>query len=93
MFSSTIAHLLLANPNIRYRREADDKSEELSPDNNERYIESLVVVDQKMCNYYGEDAATQFTMAVLNMVRHHALLFRHKIQIFPSQFNFILLES
>lgn len=57
-----------ANQNVRYRRDADDKSEEISSDNNERYIESLVVVDQKMCNYYGEDAATQFTMSVLNMV-------------------------
>ena len=58
----------LANPEIRYKREIDEKSEGVSLDNNERYIESLVVVDQKMCNYHGEDAATQFTMAVLNMV-------------------------
>ncbi|XP_065067919.1 A disintegrin and metalloproteinase with thrombospondin motifs 6-like [Rhopilema esculentum] len=57
-----------ADPNIRFRREADDNAEAVSIDNNERFIEALVVVDQKMCNYHGEDAATQFTMAVLNMV-------------------------
>ena len=70
MFNWLKLYLLLANQNVRYRRDADDKSEEISSDNNERYIESLVVVDQKMCNYYGEDAATQFTMSVLNMVRY-----------------------
>ena len=61
--------LSIADPKIRFRREADDNNEGVSLDNNERYIEALVVVDQKMCNYHGEDAATQFTMAVLNMVK------------------------
>eukprot|EP00794_Sanderia_malayensis_P015619 gene15619-17196_t len=56
------------DPSIRITRAADEELEGISLDNKERYIESLVVVDQKMCNYHGEDAATQFTMAVLNMV-------------------------
>ena len=37
-------------------------------DNNERYIETLAVVDQKMVNYHGEDAATQFALVVMNNV-------------------------
>ena len=50
------------------------EEENVSIDNNERYIETLVVVDQKMCNYHGEDAATQFTMSVLNMVNINIII-------------------
>ena len=34
----------------------------------ERYIETLVVVDEKMCAFHGEDAAKQFTLAACNIV-------------------------
>ena len=43
----------------------------------EKYVETLVVVDQKMVHYHGEDAATQFALVVLNIVRmitHFCLL-------------------
>ena len=62
-------YLFIDDPHIRFSRAMDDNmNEKMLSDNKERYIETLVVVDQKMCNYHGEDAATQFTMAVLNMV-------------------------
>ena len=38
------------------------------PDSTEKYVETLVVVDQKMVHYHGEDAATQFALVVLNIV-------------------------
>ena len=57
---------------MRFERALDDdfpySSTILKSDNTEKYIETLVVVDQKMVHYHGEDAATQFALVVLNIV-------------------------
>ncbi|XP_047134767.1 A disintegrin and metalloproteinase with thrombospondin motifs 6 isoform X1 [Hydra vulgaris] len=56
------------DPLVRVDRSSDDSANFVKSDNTERYIETLVVVDQKMVNYHGEDAATQFALVVLNIV-------------------------
>eukprot|EP00111_Clytia_hemisphaerica_P001731 TCONS_00004887-protein len=48
--------------------EEEEEKKDTELDNNERYIEALAVVDQKMVNYHGEDAATQFALVVMNNV-------------------------
>lgn len=61
--------ILSANSRIRLERSAgDDLNSLVKADNSERYIECLVVIDQKMVNYHGEDAASQFALVVLNIV-------------------------
>lgn len=35
----------------------------------ERYIETLIVVDENMCAFHGEDAVKQFALAACNIVR------------------------
>ena len=50
-------------------KDDDTNGDDKSLDNNERYIETLAVVDQKMVNYHGEDAATQFALVIMNNVR------------------------
>ena len=66
-----INNYVLADLRLRFERAADDLSQLVKVDNNERYIECLVVVDQKMVNYHGEDAASQFALVVLNIVSDH----------------------
>ncbi|XP_057290630.1 A disintegrin and metalloproteinase with thrombospondin motifs 6-like [Hydractinia symbiolongicarpus] len=56
------------DPHLKFKRSEEDESPAAFGDNAERYIEALVVVDQKMVNYHGEDAASQFALVVLNMV-------------------------
>ena len=59
------------DPRIRLPREIDETPESLGGDeseDSERYIETLVVVDEKMCAFHGEDAAKQFTLAACNIV-------------------------
>lgn len=34
----------------------------------EKYIETLVVVDPKMANFHGEDAAKQYALSACNIV-------------------------
>lgn len=72
MESDTFSHHFLTDdPRIRLPRETDQTPESLSGDESEdpeRYIETLVVVDEKMCAFHGEDAAKQFTLAACNIV-------------------------
>jgi hypothetical protein len=60
------------DPKIRLPRDLSAEPESRSGDDSkdpERYIETLVVVDEKMCAFHGEDAAKQFTLAACNIVR------------------------
>ena len=63
-----ISCALSENSHIRFERSADDLSNLVKADNSEKYIEALIVVEKKMVNYHGEDAATQFALVVLNIV-------------------------
>ena len=64
-------HFFTDDPRVRLPREIDQMPESLSGDESEdpeRYIETLVVVDEKMCAFHGEDAAKQFILAACNIV-------------------------
>jgi hypothetical protein len=66
-----LRYLITDDPRIRLPRELDVEPDSLSGDDSkdvERYIETLVVVDEKMCAFHGEDAAKQFTLAACNIV-------------------------
>ena len=48
----------------------------------EKYIESLVVVDPKMANFHGEDAAKQYALAACNIVSNECCLrFQQVLQV------------
>ena len=67
---------LLDNPTIRLARslnETDEPAERRSGpagSGAEKYIETLVVVDPKMANFHGEDAAKQYALAACNIVSY-----------------------
>ena len=64
-------YFLPDDPKIRLPRDLDVEPDSRSGDDSkdtERYIETLVVVDDKMCAFHGEDAAKQFTLSACNIV-------------------------
>lgn len=63
------------DPKIRLTRELGQEQEYVDDSkDSERYIETLVVVDEKMCAFHGEDAAKQFTLAACNIVSETVIL-------------------
>ena len=66
-----MCYFLPDDPKIRLPRDLDVEPDSRSGDDSkdtERYIETLVVVDDKMCAFHGEDAAKQFTLSACNIV-------------------------
>ena len=62
----------LDDPNIRVSRSLNEtntsKRHGPAGPGEEKYIETLVVVDPKMTNFHGEDAAKQYALAACNIV-------------------------
>lgn len=61
------------DPKIRLSRSLNNESSTSDRDGpagpgGEKYIESLVVVDPKMANFHGEDAAKQYALTACNIV-------------------------
>lgn len=68
-----IYHLVCTDdPKIRLIRSLNDTqpSQRHGPagPGEEKYIETLVVVDPKMTNFHGEDAAKQYALSACNIV-------------------------
>lgn len=64
--------ILLDDPNIRVSRSLNEtesaKRHGPAGPGGEKYIETLVVVDPKMANFHGEDAAKQYALSACNIV-------------------------
>ena len=62
----------LDDPNIRVLRSLNEtelsKRHGPAGPGGEKYIETLVVVDPKMANFHGEDAAKQYALSACNIV-------------------------
>ena len=62
----------LDDPNIRVSRSLNEtqplKRQGPAGPGAEKYIETLVVVDPKMANFHGEDAAKQYALSACNIV-------------------------
>ena len=69
---ATLSLLCISDdPKIRYNRDLEKElGSGITPglNNNEKYIETLVVVDPKMCNFHGEDAVKQYALSACNIV-------------------------
>lgn len=63
----------LDDPSIRVSRSLNEtelsKRHGPAGPGGEKYIETLVVVDPKMANFHGDDAAKQYALSVCNIVR------------------------
>ena len=64
--------LLLDDPRIRLVRALNETQQSVrrgpAGPGEEKYIETLVVVDPKMTNFHGEDAAKQYALSACNIV-------------------------
>ena len=85
------------NPSIRLVRslneteEPADKRSGPAGSGGEKYIETLVVVDPKMANFHGEDAAKQYALATCNIVSFFKVIYSTRItyrQSANEQINF-----